>query len=164
MNIEPRMLLKPVVALGVMILIVAQTQNAIRRSGVWSRSKSMHAPAADPFAQLDRDLTTITAGSAAVPRDPMAFGASLAARGGAAGRPHALQPAAVSPVATPVLTAIVWDADPTASIRLGGHDYTVRVNSLFADYQVTNISREQVVLAHGGESLVLKLQSKGEPQ
>lgn len=162
MSFDARLLVKPVVALGILVLIFMQTRDAVRRSGVWSRPATAH-PAGDPFGQLDRDLLRMGGGSTALTRDPMAFGGAMAAPRGYQ-RPRRDVGQAKTPVSVPVLTAIIWDADPTASIRLAGHDYTVRVNSLFADYQVTSISREQVVLAHAGESMVLKLQSKGEPQ
>jgi hypothetical protein len=61
----------------------------------------------------------------------------------------------------PLLTSIVWDADPRATIRYDGHDYSVRENSLFADFRVKSISRTEVVLERGGQPLGLTLRSKG---
>jgi hypothetical protein len=61
-----------------------------------------------------------------------------------------------------VLTSIVWDNDPRATVRWEGRDYSVRENSLFADFRVTGIRRDQVVLERGGERLVLRLPQKGE--
>jgi hypothetical protein len=57
----------------------------------------------------------------------------------------------------PVLTSIVWDADPRATIRFNGRDYSVRQAALFDDYRVVSITRDQVVLDRLGESLVLRL-------
>jgi hypothetical protein len=164
MRFDGRLLLKPIIALGVLVLIVAQTQGALKRSGVWARPKPVHvAEVGDPFGQLDHDLARIDSGAAPPVRDPLAFaGGPVTRLAASAGRARPAAPAASSP--SPILTAIVWDADPTASIRLAGHDYTVRVNSLFADYLVTSIARDQVVLSHDGAALVLKLPSKGDSE
>jgi hypothetical protein len=62
----------------------------------------------------------------------------------------------------PTLTSIVWDADPRATVRYEGNDYSVRANSLFADFRVTSITANQVVLDRNGEQIVLTLNPKGE--
>ena len=162
MSLDPRALLKPIVALGVLVLITAQTQGALKRSGVWGRPKPARVVTGDPFGQLDRDLALVDSSSAPPVRDPLAFGAGAALRVAVLPASSRTRVQAIPGAPPPVLTAIVWDEDPTASIRLLGHDYTVRVNSLFADYLVTSIARDQVVLSHDGASLVLKLQSKGD--
>ena len=59
-------------------------------------------------------------------------------------------------------TAIIWDNDPRASIRWNGRDYVVKANSQVSDYQVILIGRDQVLLAHGDESLVLRMHRKGD--
>jgi len=61
-----------------------------------------------------------------------------------------------------VLTTIVFDADPRATVRWDGRDYSVRAGALFADFRVVSITRDQVVLDHAGESVVLKLPRKGD--
>jgi len=69
-------------------------------------------------------------------------------------------PAAEPP--PPVLTSIIWDSDPRATLRYDGRDFSVRENSLFADFRVTSITSTQVVLERNGEPLVLTLRSKGD--
>src|SRR5262249_5216381 len=64
--------------------------------------------------------------------------------------------------AQPVLTSIVFDNDPQATIRYQDHDYSVRVNSLFAEFRVIGIARDHVTLDRAGETVALKLRPKGE--
>jgi hypothetical protein len=45
---------------------------------------------------------------------------------------------------------------------VGRHDYSVRTNTLFADFRVVSITAQWVVLDRGGESLVLRLPVKGD--
>ncbi|HET7225678.1 MAG TPA: hypothetical protein VFK69_08155, partial [Candidatus Eisenbacteria bacterium] len=71
-------------------------------------------------------------------------------------------PAHAAPAPQPVLTAIVWDADPRATVHWNGRDYSVHVNSLFDEFRVRSITQTQVVLERGNESLVLELPRKGE--
>ena len=155
--------LRLLLALGVLGVFFVVTGRALRRSGAWSHARQVAVPGLDPYSQLDRQL----AGWQALPapqlaRDPAGYVASAAPRVARVARVPRAPEADTPPRPQPVLTAIVWDSDPTASIRIGGHDYTVRANSLFADYQVASISHDQVVLTRSGESLVLRLQSKGE--
>jgi len=82
-------------------------------------------------------------------------------------RPRHRQPApvAAAPPAQapqPLLTSIIWDADPRATVRWDGRDFPVRENSLFADFIVKSIRRDEVVLERDGQQLVLKLTKKGE--
>ncbi len=160
MRPEARNLLKPLVALAVLALTLAMTLRALRNSGAWSHARRPAGPGQDPYSQLDRQLATWQAlPPPQLGREPGGY-AAAPPRVVRPTRTNAVVPVAQGPV--PVLTAILWDADPTASIRIDGHDYTVRANSLFADYQVTSITRDQVVLTRAGESLVLRLQPKGE--
>jgi hypothetical protein len=65
--------------------------------------------------------------------------------------------------ARPQLTAIVWVEDnPSATIRWNGRDHAVQVNTLFDEFRVRSITREQVILERGGETLVLQLPRKGD--
>ena len=73
-----------------------------------------------------------------------------------------VRPTTTPSAAPPVLTAIIFDNDPRATIRYDGRDYPVRVNSLFADFRVVRIAADEVVLDRAGETLVLKLPSKGD--
>ena len=95
-------------------------------------------------------------------RDPFAFGRAPAPPG--TRKPSAPRPAA-APVAParPVLTSIVWlESNPSATVRWNGRDYPVQTNTLFDEFRVQSISRNQVTLVRGGETLVLQLPKKGE--
>jgi hypothetical protein len=75
--------------------------------------------------------------------------------------------AAVEPPPAPVpeeptLTAIIWDQDPRATVRWDGRDFSVRENSLFADFTVKSIRPTEVVLERGGQQVVLRLAKKGD--
>jgi hypothetical protein len=61
-----------------------------------------------------------------------------------------------------VLTAIVYDADPRALVRWMGRDWTVRPGGLFDDFQVTSITRDQVTLSRGSETIVLQRKTQGD--
>jgi hypothetical protein len=67
-----------------------------------------------------------------------------------------------APVARPVLTAIVWDADPRALVRWQGREWTVRAGALFDEFQVVSITRDQVTLSRGTESIVLQRKPQGD--
>ena len=52
--------------------------------------------------------------------------------------------------------------NPSATIRWNGKDRTVQVNTLFDEFRVRSITRDQVILERGGETLVLQLPRKGD--
>jgi type IV pilus biogenesis protein PilP len=142
-----------------LILIGAQTSNALRESGTWAPPPRPGRFAADPYASLDRAI-----GRAAAPmdpgplRDPFSFG-------------HAPQAVRIvvhhSVVPTlpplPVVTAIVTGANQARAIVVyDGANYSVKEGDLFAHYKVISITAEQVVLEDGTGRLVLKRPSKGD--
>jgi hypothetical protein len=139
--------------------MVQQTMSALRSSGTWSRWKAPTAVPVDPYSRIDRILargdTTRPSGPL---RDPFEYGRASASV--AVSRPRSER--VVVPVRRPSLTAIIWDNDPRASIRWNDRDYSVRVNTLFDEYRVKSISRDQLVLEREGESIVLRLSKKGE--
>ncbi len=151
----------PLLACVLFAVILVQTRAALRVSGTWARVAPPAPTAAmDPYGPLDR----LIAGAAGSPspspeRDPFALGPVA----GVVAPPHAVRrPVVPAPPPRPVLTSIVWDYDPRATIRWGGREYSVRENTLFADFRVAGISRDQVVLERGGERFVLALPKKGE--
>jgi hypothetical protein len=144
-----------------LVLIGQQTVAALRATGVWSRRHAV-VPAASPYARIESLLGAAdTLGNAGVARDPFAFGRAPVA---VASRPVAPRPKpAPPPPASPVLTAIIWsDANPSATIRWNSRDYPVQVNTLFDEFRVASIARDQVVLERGAETLVLRLPKKGD--
>jgi hypothetical protein len=154
----------PLLAAVLLAVMLVQTRGALRASGTWTRSGSeARTPVADPYAALDRLITEAGgAAPAALARDPFALGPVVSAADPDRPKPPP-RPAAPPPAPPmPVLTAIVWDNDPRATIRWDGRDYSVRENTLFADFRVASISRDAVVLEHGGERLVLALPRKGD--
>lgn len=159
MKLDPRVVSKPLVAVLALVLIAVQTTDSLRRTGSWKSNPLPKEQADDPLLEFEARLArTDPIPPLANLRDPLAFGVAPAADPRRNG-PGAAAPA---PPPAPVLTAIIWDNDPRASIRWDGRDYSVRVNSQFSDYQVLSISRDQVVLAHGGQLLVLRFPRRGE--
>ena len=165
MKLEPRNLVVPIVALVVLALVLQQTISALKASGSWQHA--VKAPAAqgeDPYSRVDNLFAqdrprTATANL----RNPFAFGSGRAAPAtGVAVKP--VQPKIVAPheAPKPKLTSIVWDNDPRATVRYDGKDFSVRVNSLFAEFRVDKITANEVVLDRGGEQIVLSLRSKGD--
>jgi hypothetical protein len=93
-------------------------------------------------------------------RDPFGYGAVAAV-------PSTLGPVVRKPVVPPppqwpVLTAIVFDADPRAQLRWRGTIYSVRQGALFDEFVVVSISRDQVVLKRGTDSFILQRKTQGE--
>ena len=162
MRIDLTRLLGPLVAALVLVLILQQTLGALRAAGVWGHHPTAVAPAASPFARIEDLLASAASEQSAALRDPFAYGhapAPVVPRKPAAPRPA---PAPVAP-ARPVLTSIVWlENNPSATLRWNGHDYPVQVNTLFDEFRVQSIARNQVTLVRGGETLVLQLPKKGD--
>ena len=160
MKLDARSLIGPLVAVLVLILTVQQTRSALQRAGHWSPIRRTSARPDDPYARLDQAIASAGAAptSGAI-RDPFSFGSVPIAV-----TPHVTRPKVVKPraIPDPVLTAIIWDNDPRALIRFNGQEYTVRSGGQFAEFRVTNISRERVVLDKNGLPLVLNRPLKGE--
>ena len=167
MKIDPRSLIAPLVGMLVLVLVGQATQGALRASGAWQTPSRPRLRPESPYARLDAMLSS--PGSPALPeplRDPFAY-APASSPPAPPLRPRHRQPApvAAAPPAQapqPLLTSIIWDADPRATVRWDGRDFPVRENSLFADFIVKSIRRDEVVLERDGQQLVLKLTKKGE--
>lgn len=159
MNRDIGRFLSPAFAVLVFAFVLWQTLGALQAAGVWRfGARPAAAPAADPLASLDahiaRALHSEFAGAA---RDPFGYGAA-AAPAAAGTTPAPRRPAPPPAPAAPVLTAIIYDADPRALVRWDGREYSIRAGSLFAEFEVVSIARDQVVLKRGSESLVLRRQ------
>jgi len=162
MRFDLARLLGPLVAALVLILILQQTLGALRTAGVWDQRRSAAAPAANPFAQIEGLLAPATKGQRVALRDPFVF--VRAATHVAPPPPEVAQPEPL-PVAPaqPVLTSIVWlESNPSATLSWNGRDYPVQTNTLFDEFLVQSITRTQVTLVRGGETLVLQLPTKGD--
>ena len=162
MKIAPREIIGPLVAALVLVLTVHQTLDALHRAGLWTNSRRL-APlqAADPYARLDQAIARANAtGSGTGVRDPFVFGYVPVVAVDHAVRIHVVKPPPPPPL--PVLTAIIWDNDPRALIRLDGREYTIHSGGLFAEYRVASITRNQVTLEKDGQSLVLNRPLKGD--
>jgi hypothetical protein len=149
------------IALLLLVLVLQQTTGALHDSGVWA-PPSRTGRVASPYAGLERMLGAARRGPAeAAQRDPFAFGRAAAS---APARPAAIRrPATPVESPRPQLTAIVWvENNPSATIRWNGMDRTVQANSLFDEFRVRSIARDQVILERGGETLVLRLPRKGD--
>ncbi len=159
MKIDPRRLIGPLAAFLLLAFTLQQTSDALRRSGAWRKHESSARKTVSPFARLDTELSRRAQLETTAPeRDPFDFQKTRTTQATTARRP---QPRTPAPAPRPVLTAIIFDNDPRALVRFDGRDYTVRDNSLFADYRVVRITREEVVLDKGGESLVLRRPTGG---
>ena len=159
MKIDPRALIGPLLAVLILVVTVQQTQDSLRRAGLWIGVRRFGpARGSDPYSRLDQGIAhSGTAAPGTGMRDPFAYGGAPVT---AAVKPHhVVKP---KPAPLPVLTAIIWDIDPSALIRLEGHEYTLRTGGRFADYQVMSITRDRVTLMKDGQSLVLNRPLKGD--
>lgn len=158
MNRDITTVLRPVLALLVFLLVALQTAGALRESGVWAR-RGVRAAAApdDPLASVEPLL--VRDGTPPPARDPFTAGPVVPATHAA---PVPVRPAVPAAPPRPVLTAIVWDADPRALVRWKGRDWTVRPGTLFDEFQVTAITRDQVTLVRGTETILLHQSSQGD--
>jgi hypothetical protein len=164
-KLEVRSLIVPVLAGVVLVLTVQQTMSALQASGTWQRRiRTSKIRPDDPYSRLDGLLangpnTLATSAN----RNPFAYGAApVTTTAPAHPHPVAVKPVVPPPPPQPMLTAIVWDADPQATVRYDGRDYSVRSNSLFSEFRVKSISQTQVTLDRNGETIVLTLRPKGD--
>lgn len=169
MKVDARALFVPLVAVAVLVLTIQQTIGALKDSGSWKHqpSKVHLVQPEDPYTRIDNMLGAPASRlSTESLRNPFVFGAarSMATGTGTGPAKPAKPPVAVTPTAAPkpTLTSIVWDSDPRATVRYDGKEFSVRANSLFADFSVRSITATEVVLDHNGESIVLSLRSKGD--
>ena len=160
MRLDAKTVVPPVAALLILILIITQTREALNLSGAWRRASAAAAVAPSPFVSLEREIASPPAARVDLPRDPFRIGALQVAVVTNPNRPQ--KPVKPKPPPSPVLTSIVFDSDPRATLRWDGHDYSVRPGGLFADFRVMSIAREQVVLERAGEAVVLRLPKRGE--
>ena len=163
MRLSPRVLLVPLVAVAVLLVTLQQTLGALRASGSWQgRPRTPRVAVDDPYGRVDdlfaHDRAAISPESM---RNPFVFGGVRlpVVEGTTPLVTHVVVP---KPPPMPTLTSIIWDADPRATVRYEGRDFSVRVNSLFADFRVTSISSNQVILDRRGDTIVLSLRPKGD--
>ena len=165
MKIDARALFVPLVALAVLVLTIEQTIGALKDSGSWKQPARVHVvKPEDPYTRIDNMLGAPASRLATESlRNPFVFGSARVSASAGSAQPSK-PPLAVAPPAAPkpTLTSIVWDSDPRATVRYDGKEFSVRANSLFADFSVRSITATQVVLDHNGESIVLSLRSKGD--
>jgi hypothetical protein len=159
----PETWLSPLVALAVLVAIATQTLGALRVTGAFGWQTDT-VPVSVPQAYesvgraLERHDPRFSLGAV---RDPFTAHAAPVARVTPKPRAseHVLPPPAPK---LPVLTAIVWDADPRALVHWKDRDWTVREGALFDEFLVMSITREQVSLRRGDATLVLQRRNPGE--
>ncbi len=163
MNRDIGGVLKVLLALAIFGFIGLQTAGALRASGVWGRGAvALRQAADDPVAPVEAALArTDAAPAGGGTRDPFSLG-SAPAPVPTDSKPVVRKPVVPPPPERPVLTAIVWDADPRALVRWNGRDWTVRSGGLFDEFQVVSITRTQVTLSRGSETFVLQLKPQGD--
>jgi hypothetical protein len=155
----------PLVAVLVLAVVSAQIIGALRVTGAFGwRTPAPRVTISPAYESLDRaidrhDPNFTPEGM----RDPFEYGrAEVASHGnGAPARPRP-KPVPVAVPALPVLTAIVWDNDPRALVRWKEREWTVREGGLFDEFQVVAITRNQITLRHGDETLVLNRRTPGD--
>ena len=155
MNRDISAFVGPIVALAVLALVVMTTWETLLVTGAFGTSKP--APVVqvvDPFTTLDAALGRPRPGAGAI-RDPMSFAVAVTATADS-GKPVFRRPVVPPPPERPVLTAIVFDSDPRALVRWKAREWTVRPGGLFDEYVVRAITRDQVTLQRGGETIVLQ--------
>jgi hypothetical protein len=164
-NRRLQLALVPLLALAIFAFLTFQTIGALKASGAWSgvlekRGKAASAQADDPFAPIATLLDHPQAPLPANMREPFVLGSATGAV--ATHGPVVRKPAKPAAPAQPVLTAIVWDADPRAIVRWQGRDWTVHSGALFDEFQVVAITPTQVTISRNGESIVLQRKPPGE--
>jgi len=162
MKFDLRTVVAPLVGLTVLVLVVQQTLGALRASGSWAPANSTPVIRPEnPYGRLDRMLAQRPAPATGSFRDPFGY---LVAPVVHTTRPRTSTgtPPPVEPP-RPTLTSVIYEAeDPRATIRFEGRDFTVRENSLFADFTVVSIRPGEVVVQRDGQQTVLRLARKGE--
>lgn len=164
MNRDPLSWISPVVAIAVMVTAVVQTLGALAVTGAFGQGVHSTPSVVSPAYQAVEDALDRRDPRFALEglRDPFQFGAPPADDPAKAPTPPPVRLAAPVPVVLPVLTAIVWDSDPRALVRWQDREWTVREGGLFDEFQVVKISRDQVTLRRGDETIVLKRRNPGE--
>ena len=162
MNRDIGRFIAPFFALALMALVVFQTLQALQEAGVWRfGAREVFVPPADPLAPLDGLVARVQESTfSSASRDPFGYGQSAIRPGG--DRLVVRRPVVPRPPPLPVLTAIVYDADPRAIVRWDGREYTVRPEGIFAEFVVESITRDQVVLQRGPEKIVLRRKPLGD--
>jgi hypothetical protein len=161
MKLDLRGFIAPVLALALLGITVQHTMQALHTAGTWRTRTVETPPPTDPYALFD---AVLSAPQIDVPddlRNPLDYQARVVPR--PRPTPPRRRPPVEQPDPVPVLTAIIWDADPRATVRYRDRDFSIRENGLFADYQVLRITQDQVVLQRNGERIVLTL-PKGDTQ
>ena len=162
MKLDAEKIMPPLLAALILMLTLNQTLAALKKSGTWGgKTRGPVIRTEDPYAMLDRELGRPQPN---LPldqlRDPFSYVVAPSAPVVRVARATIIPKPAAPEV--PVLTGIVWDNDPRATIHFDNRDFSVRENSLFADFRVMRITSTQVILARKGEPLVLTLRPKGE--
>lgn len=159
MKLDLKTVLPPMAAAVLLAITLSQTWSALRQAGAWGAAAKERAARENPYALLDAQLSREPVDRPEDPRDPFVF---VDRRSTPTQRPRQPRPAAPPVVIKPQLTAIIFDDDPRALISYDGRNYTVRQNSLFADFRVVRIDRSEVVLEQSGKQSVLKAPEGGQ--
>ena len=165
MNRDVGQWVSPLVAVIVLSVVSAQIFGALQVTGAFGwHAPAPRVPKSPAYQALDRAIDVHDPNFALEGlRDPFAYGRVDSEPNGNAPpvRPRRDVAPVIAPV-LPVLTAIVWDSDPRALIRWNEREWTVREGGLFDEFEVVGITRDQVTLRRGEETLVLHRRNPGE--
>ena len=161
MNRGPETWVPSLVALAVLVAAGAQTVAALRVTGAFGWQTDVVPVGVPPAYEtvnraLDQGDPRLALASV---RDPFAARAQVQPR---AARRVVARTETLPPPPVPVLTAIVWDADPRALVHWKDREWTVREGGLFDEFQVVSITRDQVSLRRGDATLVLQRRNPGD--
>jgi hypothetical protein len=164
MKRDPALWLPPLVALFVLFAIGIQLRSALGVSGAFGSGSRQPGPQlSQEYVTLDAILSRARADRAPEGvRDPFK---SVVVQGDNHPRPTKKAPVESPRPAVPsqpILTAILYDNDPRALLRWKDRDWTVRQGGLFDEFQVVTISRTQVTLRRGAETVVLLRRNPGD--
>ena len=159
MKLDLRGWFAPLLAVVLLGVTLQQTLGALATAGAFRASAARDTPAENPYARFDAIISQPHPEPPEAVRDPLVYGNRRAPVVRRTSQTYTPVPVEEP---KPVLTSIIWDYDPRATVRYGGRDFSVREDGLFADFRVMRISQTEVVLERNGERTVLFLRPKGE--
>ena len=162
MKIDMRVWMAPILAIVLLGITLQQTMGALKTAGAWRKQQATRPTTQNPYAHLD---ALVSAPQPEIPetmRNPLNYGNRPAPVRRPTRRTSTPRPPVERPKPKPVLTSIIWDNDPRATLRYNERDFSIREDGLFADFRVVRITQTMVILERNGERTVLTIRPKGD--